>query len=177
MKSSIKLIAFLFLILIGTPVFSQMSTVVTGKEDIIKNKHKTFIILNEKTGLVMAKTPVKYDAGAEMPLCYFTIDNPANIVFPGSSRHMVIHDLGASQVGDSYDWVLEVNPDEKDVFFSRSKFITMDNGKWWNVLVNDDRIILQNLATDTYLVIDESGDYSTVPNRKEASLWKLIYVY
>lgn len=177
MKSHKKLITLILLVFLAIPVFSQMSFITTGTSDILQKKYKTFIILNEKTGLVMAKTPVKYDVSAEMPLCYFTINNPTNLVFPGTSRYMVIHDLGASQEGDAYDWELENNPDEKDVFFARSRFITLDSGKWWNVLVNDDEVILQNMATGAFLLIDQAGDYSTVDNRKEASLWKLIYVY
>jgi hypothetical protein len=177
MKPFKQFIILLSLALFSIPLFSQMSSVVTRPEDILKKKFKTFIILNEKTGFVMAKDPVKYEVGGEMPLCYFTIDNPTNIAFPGSSRFMVIHDLVAAQQGDAYDWVLENNPEEKDVFFSRTRFINIDTGKWWNVLVNDEEVIFQNMATGAFLTIDPSGDYKTVANRKEASLWKLIYIY
>lgn len=177
MKPTKKLFLFIGIILASFQIQAQMSSVTTGKGNELKQNYKTFIIVNESTGWVMAQNPVKYDVSEEMPLCYFTIDNPSNIVMPGSSRLMVIHDLGASQTGDAYDWVLEDNPDEKDIFFARSKFISLATGKWWNVLVEGEEIILQNVATHNFLTIDNTGDYASTDNRKAASRWKLIYVY
>ncbi len=167
----------LALLLFSGAANAQLSSVVTTKDQVLRNNIKTFIVLDEKSGFVMAQTPIKYDINAEMPVCYFTMDNPINLVIPEIGRYLVIHELKKDEGGDQYDWVLENNRDENDVFFSRTKFITWENGKWWNVLVDDDKVVFQNMANHGYLKIDSQGDFSMVEDRKAASRWKLIYIY
>lgn len=177
MKKGKVLIALLFLLMISLVAEAQLSSVVTSRDQVIQKKIKTFIVLNEETGFVMAQSPVKYNVEVEMPLCYFTIDNPANLVLPDLGRYLVIHELKKNEGGDQYDWVLENNAAEKDVFFSRTKFITVENATWWNVLVDNDKVLFQSMVNHGFLRIDEHGDFSMVDNRNAASRWKLIYVY
>lgn len=177
MNKAKVLIVLLFSLMVSLVAEAQLSSVVTSRDQVIQKKIKTFIVLNEESGFVMAQSPVKYKVDDEMPLCYFTIDNPANLVLPNIGRYLVVHELKKDAGGDQYDWVLENNCDEKDVFFSRTKFISVENSTWWNVLVDNDKVLFQSMVNHGFLKIDEQGDFSMVDDRNAASRWKLIYVY
>lgn len=154
-----------------------MSSVLTSKPDQISKRHKTFILLNEETGFVLAQKPEIYQPGEPMPLCFFSSDLSINDVLPGGQRQVIIHDLTASSNGDQYDWILQHDLDEKDIYFSRGNYILNTATTKWNVLVQGESVFFQNIQTKAFLAIDDQGDYYPAGNRQQASFWKLIYVY
>ncbi|MBI9035256.1 MAG: hypothetical protein JEZ03_12365 [Bacteroidales bacterium] len=178
MKTTAKFILIIALLTTTAQVFSQMSTILTSKPDQISNKHKTFILLNEETGYVMAQKPEKYQVGEAMPLCYFSTEGSINdYLSNGGQRQIIIHDLTASSTGDKYDWILQYDSEENDIFFSRSNYIMNSITSKWNVLVEGESVFFQNIQSKAFMAINNEGDYYPATSRQQASLWKLIYVY
>jgi hypothetical protein len=169
-----KIIIVAIAIIVFSAFTDGLHSVVTSKTDELAKKYRTFILVDKATNFVMAKDPVQYDPQLEMPLCYFTIEAP----IPGQLpvRIFTIHNLVENNA-DEYDWVLEHNPDEKDMFFARSRFVLQGLSKQWFITVRSDDVVIQNLRTREYLHIDKTGDFSPVADVNEASSWKLIHVF
>jgi hypothetical protein len=172
-----NLIVFLLpVLLITNSLDGGLYSIVTKKEDALVNqKYTKFVVIDDETQFVLAKTPVKYDLSKELPMNYFTVDLTGNI--PGKQRIFTIHNLVNNAGGDEYDWVLEDNADENTIFFSRSNFITMKASMQWLITVRGERILLKNSRTGAYLKVDANGSYLAVKSETEASKWKLIHIF
>lgn len=106
------------LLMAGTSLDGSLYSIVTKKDDAIVNKKYTkFIVVDEATHYVLAKTPAIYDASKEMPVNYFTLD--FSDIVSSQQRLFTIHNLTDSNGGDEYDWVLEDNADENAIFFTQ----------------------------------------------------------
>lgn len=153
---------------------AQLSKVHTSKDDVLTKKYEEFVIVDEATNYVMAKSPVKYSAGNQMPSCYFTLDLPSGVtsLTPGTPRWFVIHTL---EVSDE-DWVLENNKAENDMFFGRGRFVVNAINKQWLIQVVNDKVVFKSRYNNKYLKIDENGDYKPVADMSQASKWKLYHV-
>jgi len=167
------------LCLINISAIGQMSSIQTSTQGAIQGKFKTFIILDESTNFVMAKTPMPYEAGHNMPLSYFSVLLPDGVsgYIPGTPRSTIIHTLQAGTGLAEKDWVLEDNLEEEGVFFARNKYITNIFSKQWLIKVDGEKVVFQNLRTNGYLTIDKSGNYHMTNNFSDATRWKLIYTY
>jgi hypothetical protein len=172
-----NLIVFLLpVLMMTTSLDGGLYSIVTKKEDALVNqKYTKFVVVDDKTQYVLAKTPVKYDVTKEMPLNYFTVD--LTDLIPGKQRSFTIHNLVSNSGGDDYDWVLEDNADENTIFFSRSNFITMKTSMQWLITVRGERILLKNSRSGAFLKIDAKGSYLSVKTESEASNWKLIHIF
>lgn len=177
MKKTIGIIiATLLLSIVGV---AQMSSITTSTKNALQNKFKTFIILDEATGYVLAKTTTTYDAGKEMPLNYFTLVLPNGITkyIPGNPRIFIIHSLQTSGSSGEQDWVLENNDEESDIFFARNKYIKTALSKHWMIMIDGERVVFKNMRANKFLSIDEDGKYFAVSNFAEATRWKLIHSF
>ena len=156
---------------------AQMPSIHTEKSDVLAKKYKTFVLVDKATNYVLAKTPVKYDAGTDMPTCFFTVDIPEGLteIAKGSHRFFVIHSL---QETDE-DWVLENSDSEKDIFFGRGRFVVNAATKQWFLTIDNDRVVIESRhgVPALYLAVDDSGDLKPVKEKSKASRWKLYYVY
>ena len=173
-----------FSIIIATLLFSivstaQMSSIITSSQSALQKKFKTFIILDETTGFVLAKTPTTFDAGKEMPLNYFTLVLPNGVTkyIPGNPRSFIIHSIQTSGSSGEQDWVLESNDEEKDIFFARNKYIKTASSKHWMIQIDGERIVIINKRTNEFLSINTSGEYYPVSSFAEATRWKLIHSF
>lgn len=177
MKRSINLIIILLIISLSST--AQLSSISTSGYGCINNEFKTFIILDETTGYVMAKTPIAYNTENEMPLNYFTLVLPSGVqrYVPGNTRIFLIHNLVNSSSSGAQDWVLENNLEEDDVFYARNKYITNTFSKQWLIMVDGEKIVFKNIRTKTFLSIDENGNYFTSNNFANATRWKLIHSF
>jgi len=160
------------IILISAKMAEGLMNIATTKEDaLINNKYISFIVVDDATNFTLAKTPVKYDASVKMPLHFFTVENAAMLT--QSERQFVVHNL----LDDEYDWVLEDNPEEGEIFYSRSKFVINGKTMSWKFIVRGERILMKNVASGNYLKITEDGKFQRVSDESQASKWKLIHVY
>ncbi|NOR87116.1 MAG: hypothetical protein GQ527_05855 [Bacteroidales bacterium] len=177
MKKTISIvIATILLSFVG---IAQISSITTSVQSALQNKFKTFIILDEATGYVLAKTPTFFDAGKEMPLNYFTMVLPSGIskYIPGNPRVFIIHSLQTSGSSGEQDWVLESNDEEKDIFFARNKYIKTALSKHWMIMIDGERVVFKNMRTNEFLSIDKDGKYFAVSSFAEAIRWKLIHSF
>jgi len=166
------LIVLVLIALISAKMAEGLLNIATTKEDaLINNKYISFIVVDDATNYVLSKTPMKYDAAAEMPLHFFTVENAAMLT--QSERQFVIHNL----LDDEYDWVLEDNPEEGEIFYSRSKFVMNGKTMSWKLVVRGERVLMKNVASGNFLKISEEGKLQRVSNETQASKWKLIHVY
>lgn len=164
------------LIMAGTSLDGSLYSIVTKKDDAIVNKKYTkFIVVDEATQYVLAKTPAKYDASKEMPVNYFTLD--LSDMIPTQQRLFTIHNIVENNGGDEYDWVLEDNADEHEIFFSRSNFVMQKPSMHWKMVVRGERVLLKNQRTDSFVKVNPDGSYTAVGNETEASNWKLIHIF
>ena len=164
------------LLMAGTSLDGSLYSIVTKKDDAILNKKYTkFIVVDEATHYVLAKTPAIYDASKEMPVNYFTLD--FSDIVSSQQRLFTIHNLTDSNGGDEYDWVLEDNADENAIFFSRSNFVIQKPSMHWRMVVRGERVLLQNQRTGSYVKMNPDGSYAAVENEAEASHWKLIHIF
>ncbi|MBN2746717.1 MAG: hypothetical protein JXR34_08315 [Bacteroidales bacterium] len=169
-------LAVIALILMSAVSADSLFSIVTKKEDALVNKKYTqFIVVDDATGLCLAKTPVKYDPAKEMPVNYFTVDLPEGVV--NAERLFVIHNLITENNPDNYDWVIEDNADEKKVFFSRSNFIVNKLSMQWRLIVRGERVLIKNVRTGNYLKINPDGSLHSTTSESEAGKWKLIHVF
>lgn len=166
------IIAIALIALISAKMAEGLLNIATTKEDaLINNKYISFIVVDDETNYVLSKNPVKYDAALEMPLHFFTVENAAMLT--QSERQFVIHNL----LDDEYDWVLEDNPEEGEIFYSRSKFVMNGKTMSWKFIVRGERILMKNVASGNFLKITEDGKFQRVSDESQASKWKLIHVY
>ncbi len=164
------------LIFVSAITIESLFSIVTKKEDAVLNKNiQRFIMVDEATGLALAKEPLKYDPAKEMPINYFTVDIPDPT--GSSERNFTIHNMTKTEGPDEYDWVLEDNADEKTIFFARSKFISIANSMHWRFIIRGERVLLRNVRTGNLLKINADGKFSSAKTEAEASKIKLIHVY
>jgi len=175
-QTIITIIAFC---LINLNAIAQMSSIQTSTQNAIQGKFKTFIILDENTGFVLAKKPSQYQPDNKMPLSYFTVLLPDGVTgyVPGVPRSFIIHTLQTVTGLSEQDWVLENNLEEESVFFARSKYVNNKSSKQWLIKIDGEKIVFQNLRTNCFLFIDKNGKYYMVDNFINATRWKLIYTY
>ena len=169
----------LALCLISFAASAQMSSIQTSIKNAMQGKFKTFIIMDESTGLVLGQKPKAYDPGNEMPLSYFTLLLPDEAInyIPGTPRSFIIHSLETVSGIEGQDWVLENNSDEESVFFARSKYINNEFSKQWLIMVDGQKVVFKNVRNGDFLVVDGNGDYLAVKDFAEATRWKLIYTF
>ncbi|MDY0103049.1 MAG: hypothetical protein RBS07_08910 [Lentimicrobium sp.] len=172
-----KIVALLIPVLLAaTSIDDGLYSIVTTKDDaLINHKYTKFVVVDDETQYVLAKTTVKYDLSKEMPINYFTVDL-TNLI-PGKQRAFIIHNLLNDTNGDDYDWVLEENADDNATFFSRSNFISMKTSMQWLITVRGERVLLKNCRTGAFLKVDTNGSYLSVNSETEASRWKFIHIF
>lgn len=158
----------------GSP--DSLKSIVTSKEDALVNKRfKTFIMVDDATNMALGKTPVKFDISKDMPLNYFTITLPEDAAI--TQRLFTIHNIITENNPDEYDWVLEDNMDENQMFYSRRKFIVKPATMQWIMVVRGERVVLKNMRTRNFLKINPNGELTATEDESGASKWKLIHVY
>lgn len=177
MKRSINLIIIFLIISLSST--AQLSSISTSGYGCIHDEYKTFIILDETTGYVMAKTPIAYNTESEMPLNYFTLVLPSGVqrYIPGNTRIFLIHNLFTNSSSGAQDWVLENNVEEESVFYARNKYITNIFSKQWLIMIDGEKIVFKNIRTKKFLSIDEKGNYFTNDKFADATRWKLIHSF
>lgn len=168
MKNIYYTLAFL---LLSISASAQLATISTYPSSLLKKNYKTFVIMDEQTGMTLSKTPVLYNSASPMPLNYFT-----NIL-PNGNRTFIIHSLETSSTAGAQDWVLEYNAEENEIFFARNKYIKTAASKHWTALVTGEKVVFKNQRTHSFLYIDENGKYTDVETLDQATQWKLIYAY
>lgn len=172
----IYFLLILSVVLVAAVSSDSLYSIVTSREDALVNKKYTaFIMVDDLTNMALGKTPVKFDISKEMPLNYFTITMPENVSI--TQRLFTIHNIVTENNPDEYDWVLEDNPDENKVFYSRRNFITKAISMQWIMIVRGERVVIKNIRTGSFLKIESNGDLTAVDGEYNASLWKLIHVY
>lgn len=167
------------LCIVSLSTTAQMSSINTSQKDALLKDFKTFIILDESTGMVLAKNPENYNMDKPMPLNFFTMVLPEGVTkyIPGNPRTFIIHSLQTSGSLGEQDWVLESNLEENSTFFARNKYINNKLSKQWMVLIDGQRVVFKNIRTNEFLSIDKNGNYHSVPNFAEATRWKLIHSF
>lgn len=154
----------------------SLYTIVTSKENALVNKkYTTFIMVDDATNMALGKTPVKFDISKNMPLNYFTITLPENVSI--TQRVFTIHNVITENNPDEYDWVLQDNPDENQVFYSRRKFINQVKSMQWIMVIRGERVLIKNIRTRSFIKINPNGDLTAIKDEANASKWKLIHVY
>ncbi len=166
---------FLLMLLISSTATCQMRSIASDVSNPLDKKYETFMVIDESNGYVLSQQPTAFDAGASMPLVYFTLPlvNPS-VVPGGNPRLFEIH---AFDPQNEYDWVLQDNEQEKDIFFGRSRFIGDGLTVKWHIHVDGRLVFLQNAATGNFLQMDQNGDCSPVSDRNEATRLKLVHVF
>lgn len=153
-----------------------LKSIVTSKEDaLITKKFTAFIMVDDATNMALGKTPVKFDISKDMPLNYFTITLPENATI--TQRIFTIHNIITENNPDEYDWVIEDNRDENQVFYSRRKFVVNPASMQWIIMVRGERIVLKNIRTSNFLKVNPNGELTATEDESGASKWKLIHVY
>jgi len=171
----------LFLLVLSIVLMAAVSsdslyTIVTSKENALVNKkYTTFIMVDDATNMALGKTPVKFDISKDMPLNYFTITLPENAAI--TQRVFTIHNIITENNPDEYDWVLEDNPDENQVFYSRRKFVIQAKSMQWIMVVRGERVLIKNIRTGSFIKIEPNGNLTAIQDEASASKWKLIHVY
>ncbi len=166
----------LSIILVAAVSSDSLYSIVTSRENALINKrYTTFIMVDDATNMALGKTPVKYDISKKMPLNYFTITLAENASI--TQRVFTIHNIITENNPDEYDWVLEDNPDENQIFFSRRKFVSMAIAMQWILIVRGERVVIKNIRTRALLKVKDDGSLISVDNESDASKWKLIHVF
>jgi len=167
------------MLFLNMAALAQLSSINTTARSAIKGYFKTFVVLDENSGFVLAKTPITYQAGAKMPLCYFTtvLPNGADSYVPGNPRVFIIHSTEVVSNSAQQDWVLENNTKENDIFFARNKYINNVLSKHWQIMVDGQMVVFKNIRTGEFLTIDNQGKYHATKNFSKATRWKLIYTF
>ncbi|MFA9388815.1 MAG: hypothetical protein ACERKD_03360 [Prolixibacteraceae bacterium] len=150
---------------------AQVRSVTTNPTELAQKKFKMFVAIDQKTGYTLGHPCVKYNEEENMPVIFFTQDISTNLI-----RLFVINGIQDSNTPDDFDWVLNYNSDEKDMFFARSRFILHAPLKQWNVLPDGKNVIIQNILSGKYLTVDQQGDLAPADEMVKASRWKLIRV-
>lgn len=144
----------------------------TTKENIIRKRFTTFTVVNSNN-YILTKTPVKYDTKKDMPTCYFTIDP---ILISKEQRKFMIHDITTNNTVGG-DWVIAYNKDEKDVFFTKAKFVINPENMKWFIIMHDNKILIYSTCIWQkifYLGIDKEGNYTFTETVTDDAKWELI---
>lgn len=154
------------LLLFGLGAFSQMRNISSEVINPVDKKITAFMAIDTEFGLVLGRQPAPLSADGSGSQLYFVQDKLSL-----STRLMTVYSF---EPESEYEWLLEDNAAENDLFFARSRFVTDKNRTKWKILVEGSTIIFQNAATNAFLAIAEDGDIFPVEDRAEASRWKLI---
>ncbi|MBZ0243241.1 MAG: hypothetical protein K8F24_08520 [Bacteroidales bacterium] len=154
------------LLLFGSAAYSQMRNISSEVINPLDKKIKAFMVLDTEFGFVLGRQPVPVGTDGSGPQLYFVQDKLSL-----NQRLMSVYSF---EPGGDYEWLLEDNAAENDLFFARSRFVTDKNRTKWKILVEGSTVIFQNAASNAFLAIAEDGDIFPVEDRAEASRWKLI---
>jgi len=146
--------------------FSQMRNISSDVINPLDKKIKAFMAVDTEFGLVLGRKPIPLSADGSGPQLYF-VQDMLNL----NQRLMTIYSL---ETAGDYEWILEDNAAENDMFFARSRFVSDKNRTKWKLLVDGSTVIFQNATTNAFLSIAEDGDIFPVNERSNASRWKLI---
>lgn len=164
MKKLLLLVLFALMLSLGA--YSQMRNISSDVINPLDKKIKAFMAVDTEFGLVLGRQPVQLSADGSGPQLYF-VQDMLNL----NQRVMTIYSL---ETAADYEWILEDNAAENDMFFARSRFVSDKNRTKWKLLVDGSTVIFQNATTNAFLSIAEDGDIFPVNERSNASRWKLI---
>lgn len=167
---------FIFMLLFAIQLQAQLRTISSDVSNPLDKKLKLFVAHDTQHNFVITRENVQFDNNASAAPClYFTTPSlTTNIVGNTVPRYFEIH---CYEPTSEYDWILEDNDQENDIFFSRSRFVGQGFSARWKLHVDGNLVFFQNVSSGRYLSIDASGDLSPVENRDQASLIKLIHVF
>ncbi|MCT4644472.1 MAG: hypothetical protein N4A74_05740 [Carboxylicivirga sp.] len=169
------------LISISFQSFAQLTSVVTSKEKEALNQYQNFILVDQATQYVLAKEPVKYEVGKNMPCCYFSSVIPAEtgVTYASDYRSMAINTIVGA---DKEKWVICKHKEEGKTMFAQRRFLADFKVQYlWVPIIDGNYVLFLNLQGvyrddwRSYLTIDPKGNYITVKEKSQASRWKLIY--
>ncbi|MCK9452176.1 MAG: hypothetical protein M0Q90_10835 [Bacteroidales bacterium] len=159
---------FLPLLFLGLGAYSQMRNISSEVINPLDKKIKPFMAIDTEFGLVLGRQPIQLSADGNGPQLYFVQDKLSL-----NTRLMAIYSF---ETEDEYEWMLEDNAGENDMFFARERFVTDKSRVKWKILVDGSTVIFQNAATNAFLAIAEEGDIYPVEDKDKAARWKLIRV-
>ncbi len=123
--------------------------------------------IDSQFGFVLGRNVVSLEA--ENPAIIYFVQDRLSV----SKRLMSIFSF---EPDSDYEWLLEYNAQENDMFFARSRFVVDLARTKWMVLIDGHLVVFQNDATKTYVAVNEKGDLVPVKNFNEASRWKLVHI-
>jgi len=155
-------------LLISLTAGAQMRNISSEVLNPMDKKIKPFMAIDSHFGFVLGREVVPLGDGADHPMIYFVQDKLSL-----TNRIMNIYSF---EPESEYEWLLEDNAQEKDVFFARSRFVVDNARTKWMVMVDGSHVVFQNAATKTFIAVNEEGDIVPVKNFQDASRWKLVHV-
>lgn len=154
------------LLFLGFGAYSQMRNISSEVINPLDKKITPFMAVDTEFGLVLGRQPEALSTDGNGPQIYFVQD-----MLSLNVRLMTVYSF---EPESEYEWILEDNAAENDLFFARSRFVSDRSRAKWKMLVDGGTVIFQNAATNAFLAIAEDGDVFPVNQRSKASRWKLI---
>ncbi|MDA3942651.1 MAG: hypothetical protein PF694_03805 [Bacteroidetes bacterium] len=162
-----RILGMVFL-LIGLTASAQIHNISSEVLNPLDKKIKPFMAIDSHFGFVLGREIVPLSDGANHPMIYFVQDK--------LSLTQRVMELYSYEPESDYEWLLEDNAQENDVFFARSRFVVDNARTKWIVMVDGSHVVFQNAATKVYVAVNEEGDIVPVEHFQDASRWKLVHV-
>lgn len=156
------------LLIISLAASAQLRNISSDVLNPLDKKIRPFMAIDSHYGFVLGRDVVALGDGEKHPMVYFVQDK-LNM----TKRLM---DIYSFEPESDYDWLLEDNAQENDVFFARSRFVVDKARTKWLLMVDGTYVVFQNAATKAYITVNKDGDIFLVENFQDASRWKLVHV-
>jgi len=162
-----RILGVIFL-LISLTASAQMRNISSDVLNPLDKKIKPFMAIDSHFGFVLGREVVPLGDGDKHPMIYFVQDK--------LSLTTRLMDIYSFEQESDYEWLLEHNAQENDMFFARSRFVVDNARTKWIVMVDGVYVVFQNAATKTFVAVNEKGDIIPVETYQDASRWKLVHV-